>query len=209
MNQIADETRISKGKIHYLITDWKQKIKLQDIDEIRDFAVLVKKSNISIEQCVQGFRLANILKNLGVEDDNDKSVYIENNDKKSNNNNSRYNEFSTFIQEIYLQCKNLRIAPSNIFSWIKDLLDFHSKSSSDINISTTLFENDDNNRDKKSPSSFIGPSSSQEENESIYYSNFEDKDNSNSKNGPLKEIIIPLISQISYIYLKRKKKIKS
>ncbi len=177
MNQISDETGISKGKIHYLITDWKQKIKLQDIDEIRDFTVLVKKSNISIEQCAQGFRLANILKNLGVDDGNDNSIYAEDNDEKNNNNNNQYNEFSTFIQEIYLQCKNLGIVPYNIFSWIKDLLDFHPKSNSDENISTTLVENNDNNNslDKKSPSSFIGPGSSQEENESGYKSDPKDK----------------------------------
>jgi hypothetical protein len=179
MNQIADKTGISKGKVHYLITDWKQKIKLQDIDEIGDFTVLVKKSNISIEQCAQGFRLVNILKNLGIDEGNDNSIYDKVNDKKNNNNDNKYNEFSTFIQEIYLQCKNLRITSSNIISWINDLLDFHSKSNSDINMPSTLFENDENNLDKKSPSNFIGPASSQKENESIYKSNFEDKYNFN------------------------------
>ena len=36
------------------------------IDEITDFASLVKRSGISIEQCAQGFRMINILKNLGI-----------------------------------------------------------------------------------------------------------------------------------------------
>ncbi len=57
MNNIVQETGISKGKVHYLITDWKQSITQQNIDEIRNFLVLVKKSNISIEECAQGFRL--------------------------------------------------------------------------------------------------------------------------------------------------------
>ena len=43
MNQIVAETRISKGKVHYLITDWKNKIAISDIDEIRDFIVLLKR----------------------------------------------------------------------------------------------------------------------------------------------------------------------
>ncbi len=97
MNQIVDETSISKGKVHYLITEWKNKI--SDIDEIRGFTVLVKKSNISIEQCAQSFRLVNILKNLGIDDDNDNSVYTEDNDKK-NNNDGQYNEFLTFIRDL-------------------------------------------------------------------------------------------------------------
>ncbi len=206
MNQIVDETSISKGKVHYLITEWKNKI--SDIDEIRGFTVLVKKSNISIEQCAQSFRLVNILKNLGIDDDNDNSVYTEDNDKK-NNNDGQYNEFLTFIDEIYLQCKNLGITPSNIFSWIKDLLDFHSKSKSDENMPSTLIENNDNDNslDKKSPFHFIGPGSSQEENESLYKSDPKDTHNSNhnSKDGPSKEIVIPFISQISY-YISQKKK---
>jgi hypothetical protein len=51
MIQIVDETRISKGKVHYLIIDWKNKISVSSPDEIRDFTVLVRKSNMSIEQC--------------------------------------------------------------------------------------------------------------------------------------------------------------
>ena len=30
MNQIVDETSISKGKVHYLINDWKKKIAISD-----------------------------------------------------------------------------------------------------------------------------------------------------------------------------------
>ena len=37
MNQIPDETVVSKGKLHYLIPDWKQKVKIQNIDKIKDF----------------------------------------------------------------------------------------------------------------------------------------------------------------------------
>ena len=34
MNQIPDETVVSKGKLHYLIPDWKQKVKIQNIYKI-------------------------------------------------------------------------------------------------------------------------------------------------------------------------------
>jgi hypothetical protein len=95
MNQIVDETGISKGKVHYLINDWKRKIATSDIDKIRDFTVLVRKSNMSIEQCAQGFRTTNILKNLGIHEGDD-SVYVIDNDNK-NFGNSQCNELSTFI----------------------------------------------------------------------------------------------------------------
>ncbi len=33
MNQIANETSISKGKVQYLIDDWKKKMSITDIDK--------------------------------------------------------------------------------------------------------------------------------------------------------------------------------
>ena len=145
MNQIAHETSISKGKVHYLITDWINKISISDIEKIRNFTVLVRKSNMSIEQCAQGFRMINIMKNLGIQDDN--TVYVD--DGNEDIENSKYNELSTFIQDIYLTCKNLRVTPSHIFSRIKDLPAFRSKSNSNIiNSSASLIERD-NAFDKK------------------------------------------------------------
>ena len=134
MNQTALETGISKGKVSYLINDWKRKIAIPDIDGIIDFIVLVRKSNMSIEQCAQGFRMTNILMDLGIQDDNAVYVYDDNGNINSNSNgdigNNQYNELSTFIENIYLNCKNLGVTPSNIFSWIKDLLDFHPDTNS-------------------------------------------------------------------------------
>ncbi len=81
MNQIVDETRISKGKVYYLITDWKNKI--SDIDEIRDFTIIVRKSDMSIQQCAQGFRMINILKNLGIQEDDGDATDVDNNNIES------------------------------------------------------------------------------------------------------------------------------
>jgi orotate phosphoribosyltransferase-like protein len=45
-NQIANETRISKGKVQYLVDNWKKNIGLPNIEEIRDFVVMVRKSRL-------------------------------------------------------------------------------------------------------------------------------------------------------------------
>jgi predicted peroxiredoxin len=66
MDQIVSETGVSKGKVHYLISGWKDEIGAPDIDELREFSVTVRKSGISIGQCAQGFRMISILKNLGI-----------------------------------------------------------------------------------------------------------------------------------------------
>ncbi len=199
MNQIVDETSISKGKVHYLITDWKNKI--SDIDKIRDFTVLVRKSDMSIQQCAQGFRMINMLKNLGIQEDDNDTIDIYNNDIKS----STYNELYTFIEDIYLTCKNLGVTPANISSWINDLFDFHSVNNSNIiNNSSSLIEKD-NTFDKKP----LISDSFQAENKVNYETETNLANDTNSdlklKDESLVEKEIPFISQISY-YISQKKK---
>ncbi len=70
------------------------------------------------------------MNNLGIQEDDGGS--------KDNAVNNQYNELSTFIQNIYLTCKNLDVTTTFIFSWIKDLHDFHSKSESNFEISSAL-----------------------------------------------------------------------
>ena len=91
---------ISKGKVFYLINDWKKKIAASDFDEVRKFVTLYTKSNMSIEQCAQGFRMANILKNFGIQYDNNN---LDGDDTYDNN----YNALSTFIEDVYKNCKVL------------------------------------------------------------------------------------------------------
>ncbi len=57
-------------------------------------------------------------------------------------------KFPRLYKKFYLHCKNLGITPSHIFSWIKDLLDFYSKSISNTDTSASLIERD-NAFDKK------------------------------------------------------------
>jgi hypothetical protein len=62
MNQIVKETGISKGKVQYITKEWENKLGTSAAYEIIEFATLIKRSGITIEQCAQGFRMINILK---------------------------------------------------------------------------------------------------------------------------------------------------
>jgi hypothetical protein len=107
MEQIVSETGFSKGKVHYLISGWRDEIGAPDIDELREFSVTVRKSGISIGQCAQGFRMINILKNLGIhEGDGDR----EGNDI-GNKYDGDYNEIQSFIVDIYKNCRREGITP--------------------------------------------------------------------------------------------------
>jgi hypothetical protein len=95
MNKIANETGIFKRQSTLLISEWKEKIGSSDIDEIKEFVDLVKKSGISIEHFAKGFRTTNILKGYGIknEDTDDEGNGIT-------GNNNDHKEFSTFIEDV-------------------------------------------------------------------------------------------------------------
>ena len=71
--------------------------------------------------------MINILKNFGIDIDNNEDLGDEDNSSKNNMNyKNHYKDFQSFIEEIYKNCKKLGIPPSVISLWIKDLLDLHS-----------------------------------------------------------------------------------
>jgi hypothetical protein len=150
MDQIVSETNVSKGKVHYLINDWKKGIGIPYIDELREFSVTVRKSGISIGQCAQGFRMISILKNLGIQEgDADEGT--------NNKNDGNYKEFSSFIEDIYKNCKREGVKPATIPAWIKDLFDFYNSSIKDENESFFSLNEDasdafDNNTDNNESS---------------------------------------------------------
>ena len=68
-DQISKETGISAGKTSNIIADWKKGIKTSNIDELREFAVTIKKSRLTIEQCARGYKIAKLMDSLGIVDD--------------------------------------------------------------------------------------------------------------------------------------------
>jgi DNA-binding CsgD family transcriptional regulator len=58
--QISKGLGISIGTVSNIIKDWKLRIGIPIAEELLDFAVLVKKSDISIEQCAEGYRMYQI-----------------------------------------------------------------------------------------------------------------------------------------------------
>ncbi len=103
-----------------------------DIDEIGVFIGLSRKSNISINQCAQGFSLMNILKNRGIEmvkllqllrmflilliTIENVMIIIKN--------------YQPLLNMVIKIVKNFNTPPTIIHSWVKDILDFNSSFSS-------------------------------------------------------------------------------
>jgi hypothetical protein len=69
MNEIVKEIPLSKGTVNNIVHHWKASINGIDVEDIRIFLAEFRKSNMSIQESVQGYRLAKILKELQVHDE--------------------------------------------------------------------------------------------------------------------------------------------
>jgi hypothetical protein len=69
-------------------------------DDLRMLSMILKRSGITAEQCATGFRLANMIQNLGINEDN----------------------FRTFISEIYQRGSEIELPPQKVADNVKQLL---------------------------------------------------------------------------------------
>ena len=69
LDQIAKETGLSKGTVYNLVKRWKDKLGSSGVEEIREFVSIMSKSGLTVQGCAQGFRIAQILKELGINDE--------------------------------------------------------------------------------------------------------------------------------------------
>ncbi len=113
-DEIAEETSVATGSVSNKVNEWKKRLAAPDIEELRRFAVNMKKSGITMKQCAKGLRFLQLLKGLG--------IIIENDDIDSD-----LDSLSFFINEIYTKCKERGITPTIVTTWITDLMDFSTE----------------------------------------------------------------------------------
>jgi len=69
LSQIAKEIGISKTMVYNIVQDWNLKVSMLDLDDIRIFLSHLRKADITIGQCIQGYRTTYLLKQMSVDDD--------------------------------------------------------------------------------------------------------------------------------------------
>ena len=106
--EIAIQNNTSTGNVSHIQRDFKKKIGESSVDETIEFARTVRKSGITMDQCLEGYRMYVLMEKVGLNTDND--------------NNDKNKEFQDFVNKIYFPCKDIGIHPSWIFEWIRDLL---------------------------------------------------------------------------------------
>lgn len=81
MGQISKETGFSKTTVFNVVHEWTLAVAVTDLDEIRFFLSELKKSGITIQQCVRGFRIEQILHKFKLNDEFDEWI----DDEKTSN----------------------------------------------------------------------------------------------------------------------------
>jgi hypothetical protein len=98
---IARDNLLSAGSVSSIISEWRDALTLPIADDLRELGIMLRKSTITASECALGFRLASIIKEMGVDEDN----------------------FGHFICEVYDKCKDMGLQPEFIANNIKQILD--------------------------------------------------------------------------------------
>ena len=147
LDKIHEETGLSKGSIFNIIKAWKIEIGEDKVDEIRRFKMHLNQSNVSVNDCITGLRITQMLKKFNVIDEFERDYFdsfegnqllsnpqydnknppdltdqIETNYLSSQKNSN--NEIYEFISNIYQGCKNYGIFPNDLVNWAKNLIEF-------------------------------------------------------------------------------------
>jgi DNA-binding transcriptional MerR regulator len=98
---IAHDNLVSSGAVSNMVNKWRDALTVYDADALRELGIMFRKLGITAPECAIGFRLASILKDLGVDED----------------------KFGDFVSQIYNQCIDIGLKPEYIAYNTKQILD--------------------------------------------------------------------------------------
>lgn len=96
-DNIALEFNISTGSVSNIIEQWQNRIGLFDANNLRELGLALKKAGISPIQCVEGLRITNIIKQLGIDGDH----------------------LFDFVKKLYNESKEQRLLPADLTRLVK------------------------------------------------------------------------------------------
>ena len=100
-NDIAAGNGLSDGAVTNIVNEWKHNLGFSLADDLRELAVTMRRVGVTASQCALGSRVAMIMLNMGIKED----------------------DFESYILDIYNRCKNVGLSPENIASHLKDLVE--------------------------------------------------------------------------------------
>jgi hypothetical protein len=91
-DNIASEFNISTGSVSKIIELWQNRIGFFNANNLRKLGLALKKAGMSPVQCVDGLRIANIIKQLGIDEDH----------------------LFDFLTKVYIKSKEQKLLPADI-----------------------------------------------------------------------------------------------
>jgi len=96
-DEIASEFNISTGSVSNIKQEWQNRIGVFEAKNLRELGLALKKAGITPIQCVEGLRITNIIKQLGIDDDH----------------------LFDFLNKLYNESKEQRSLPADIIRLVK------------------------------------------------------------------------------------------
>ena len=106
---IAIKRMMGSGTVYNIIQDWRIGIGIQKADKLREIALKLNKTGLSVNDCALGLRMLMIFKKYGIKGDEDQEQLIY------------------FLKEIYARCQEVGFTPQKVFDYISDILKFSSE----------------------------------------------------------------------------------
>jgi hypothetical protein len=107
-NQIAIKRIMGSGTVYNIIQEWRLGIGIEKADKLRDLALKLNKTGLTVNECAIGLRMLMIFKKYGIKEEDDQEQLIN------------------FLQEIYIKCQEVEFKPQQVFDYISDILNFSS-----------------------------------------------------------------------------------
>jgi hypothetical protein len=96
-DEIASEFNISTGSVSNIKQELQNRIGVFEANNLRELGLALKKAGITSVQCVEGLRITNIIKQLGIDDDH----------------------HFDFLKTLYNESKEQRLLPADIIRLVK------------------------------------------------------------------------------------------
>ena len=101
-DNIASEFNISTGSVSNIIEQWQNRIGVFDANNLRELGLALKKAGITPVQCVDGLRITNIIKQLGIDEEH----------------------LFDFLNKLYNESKEQRLLPGDLARHVKVINDY-------------------------------------------------------------------------------------
>ncbi len=108
-NDIVIKRSMGSGTVYNIIQQWRIGIGIEKADKLRDLAVKLNKTGLTVNDCAKGLRMLMIFKKYGIKDDEDQE------------------QLTYFLKEIYAKCQEVGFTPQQVFDYISDILKFSSE----------------------------------------------------------------------------------